>query len=433
LGLRDAFPAQTLAMQAIALIDANNFYCSCERLFEAKLHGQPLVVLSNNDGNIIARSEEAKRLGLKMGEPLFEAWKTMERHQVEWFSSNYELYGDLSARVMETLRDFTPQIEPYSIDEAFLALVPEPHTTLTEMARSIRQRVKRHVGIPVAVGVAETKTLAKVAAFHAKRSCKADGIVDLYRSPFQQRALELMPVGEVWGVGPRYAEMLRAHDIYTAWDLRNTPEDWIRQQMTVVGVRTVQELRGIPCHPLELVPAARKSITVSRSFGSTVESLPELQAAIAFYVSRASEKLRQEKLVASALTVFIETDRFREGPQYAKSLTLEIAPLSNLTPELRELAFKGLAVIYQPEFAYRRAGVLLADLLPEAEVSRRLWEDARNEQMRKAMQAMDEINQKLGRDTVKVGYYARTGAWQTRFRKRSPRYTTNWNELMKVR
>jgi DNA polymerase V len=198
-------------------------------------------------------------------------------------------------------------------------------------------------------------------------------------------------------------------------------------------VRTVQELRGIPCHPLELSPAARKSITVSRSFGNTVESLPELQAAVAFYVSRAGEKLRREKLVASALTVFIETDRFRSEPQYAKSLTLEIAPLSNLTPELRELAFKGLAAIYQPEYAYRRAGVLLADLVPESEVPRRLWEDARNEQMRKAMQAMDEINQKLGRDTVKVGYYARTGAWQTRFRKRSPRYTTNWNELMKVR
>lgn len=436
MGLRNEFSPQTLKagmQQAIALVDANNFYCSCERVFDARLHGRPLVVLSNNDGNIIARSEEAKRLGLKMGEPFFQAWKTMERHQVEWFSSNYELYGDLSSRVMDTLADFSPQVENYSIDEAFLTLTPEKNKTLADLGRLIRQRVKRHVGIPVSVGIAETKTLAKIAAFHAKRSTKAQGVLDLTFSPFQQAAMERTPVDEVWGIGPRYGEMLRAHDIFTAWDLRNTPDDWIRQQMTVVGLRTVHELRGIVCHPLELTSSTRKTITVSRSFGSPVESLEELRDAVAFYVSRAGEKLRSEKVVAGVITTFIETDRFRPVPQHSKSITLEIAPLSNTTTELRELAFKGLAAIYKPDFEYRKAGILLAELMPEDAVPRRLWDEEHNEQMRKAMAAIDEVNKKLGRDTVRIGLFSRVGAWNTRFRKRSPRYTTKWNELMIVK
>ncbi len=420
-------------MSAIALIDCDSFYCSCERVFDASLYKQPLVVLSNNDGNIIARSAEAKQFGIKMGEPFFKVQPAIEQNQVEWFSSNYELYGDLSGRVLETLKDFSPEVENYSIDEAFLSLIPERNKTFTDIGRSIQQQVKRRVGIPVSVGIAETKTLAKVAAFHAKRSEKANGVVDLTGSPYQQKAMELTPVAEVWGVGYRYAEMLHAHDIFSAWELRNAPDDWIRQQMTVVGLRTVHELRGIVCHPLELTAATRKSIMVSRSFGTTVDQLPELINALAFYLARAGEKLRKEKLSAGSLTVFIETDRFRPVLQYRNSITLDVAPLSNITMELWELASKGLHSIYRPGYQYRKAGVTLTGLLPDDAMTRRLWEDERNEQQRKALIAMDAINEKLGRDTVRVGLFARTGNWQTRIRKRSPRYTTKWDELMRVR
>ncbi len=420
-------------MSAIALIDCNNFYCSCERLFDASLHNKPLVVLSNNDGNIISRSNEAKALGVKMGEPYFKAKKTLTQHQVEWFSSNYELYGDMSWRVMETLKDFSPDIENYSIDEAFISLAPERNKTLTDIGRIIQQQVKRRVGIPVSVGIGETKTLAKIAAFHAKRSAKSQGVVDLTGSPFQQRAMELTPVDEVWGIGHRYAEMLHAHDIFSAWELCNAPDDWIRQQLTVVGLRTVHELRGIVCHQLELTAATRKSILVSRSFGSPVERFDELLNAVAFYVARASEKLRKEKLATGGLTVFIETDRFRPVPQYRNSIALEVAPLSNLTMELWELARKGVQEIFRPGYQYRKAGVMLTRLMPEDGMTRRLWEDSRNEQLRKVMTAIDVVNTRFGRDTLCVGLFSRTGNWRTNSRKHSQRYTTNWDELMKVR
>lgn len=335
---------------------------------------------------------------------------------------------------MATLADFTPDIEYYSIDEAFLALTPTRQQTLTELGRAIQQRVKRTVGIPVSVGIAETKTLAKIATYHAKRSpAKTQGVLDLTASPYQELALEKTPVAEVWGVGSRYAEMLGRHRIQTALDLRNAPDDFIRQQMSVVGLRTVHELRGIRCLPLELVSATRKSITVSRSFGSAVATIEDLRAALALYVSRAAEKLRKEELVAGTLTTFIETNRFQPPPQYNGALTLDIAPFSNLTPELQALTWQALAAIYQPGYQYKRAGVLLTNLVPAQTVTRRLWEDERNEQLRQVMSAMDAINTKFGRDTVRWGAFARQGLWPTKFGQRSPRYTTRWDELMTVR
>jgi len=416
----------------IALVDCNSFYCSCERVFDPTLVGRPVVVLSNNDGNIIARTSEAKALGIAMGAPAFQIRDLIKRHGVIVRSSNYELYGDMSARVMGCLSDFTDELETYSIDEAFLRVYVGAKGSFADLGREIRGRVLKHTGIPVSVGMAETKTLAKVANYHAKRSEKAAGVLSLVRSTYKDLALARLPVDEVWGVGPRYTEMLRRRGIETALDLRDAPDDWVRERMTVVGLRTVTELRGIPCIPLEITPPNKKLITVSRSFGAATASLDELRAAIAFYTARAAEKLRRQKLAAGAVTVFIETDRFKPGPQYSNSVTLNVAPKSDNTWELRELAFSGLARIYRPEYDYRRAGVTLGGLELADLVAKRLWEDEWYERQRRLMAAVDRLNGKYGRDTVRCGLFHTEGPWRTRFAKRSPRYTTRWSEICEV-
>jgi len=416
----------------IALVDCNSFYCSCERVFDPTLVGRPVVVLSNNDGNIIARTSEAKALGIAMGAPAFKIRDLIKWHGVIVRSSNYELYGDMSARVMDCLSDFTDELETYSIDEAFLRVYVGAKDSFADLGREIRGRVLKHTGIPVSVGMAETKTLAKVANYHAKRSEKAAGVLSLVRSAYRDLALARLPVDEVWGVGPRYTEMLRRHGIETALDLRDAPDDWVRDRMTVVGLRTVTELRGTPCIPLEITPPNKKLITVSRSFGAATASLDELRAAIAFYTARAAEKLRRQKLAAGAVTVFIETDRFKPGPQYSNSVTLNVAPKSDNTWELRELAFSGLARIYKPEYDYRRAGVTLGGLELADLVAKRLWEDDWYERQRRLMAAVDRLNGKYGRDTVRCGLFHTEGLWRTRFAKRSPRYTTRWSEICEV-
>src|SRR5262245_27407613 len=279
-------------------------------------------VLSNNDGCVIARTNESKALGIEMGAPAFKLRDLIKQHDVIVRSSNYELYGDMSARVMDCLSDFTDELETYSIDEAFLRLDVGAEESFTALGREIRCRVLKHTGIPVSVGLAKTKTLTKVANYHAKRSEKAAGVLSLERQAHTDLALERLPVDEVWGIGPRYTEMLRRHGIETAIALRDAPDDWVRDRMTVVGLRTVTELRGTPCIPLEISPPNKKLITVSRSFGAAASSLDELRAAIAFYTARAAEKLRRQRLAAGTITVFIETDRFKPVAQYSPSVTL---------------------------------------------------------------------------------------------------------------
>jgi DNA polymerase V len=416
----------------IALVDCNSFYCSCERVFDPTLVGRPVVVLSNNDGNIIARTNESKALGIEMGVPAFKIRDLIKQHDVIVRSSNYELYGDMSARVMDTLSDFTDELETYSIDEAFLRLDVGAKESFTALGREIRGRVLKHTGIPVSVGLARTKTLAKVANYHAKRSEKAAGVLSLERQAHTDLALERLPVDEVWGIGPRYTEMLRRNGIETALDLRDAPDDWVRERMTVVGLRTVTELRGTPCIPLEITPPNKKLITVSRSFGAATSSLDELRAAIAFYVARAAEKLRRQRLAAGTITVFIETDRFRPVAQYAPSVTLNVAPKSDNTWELRELAFNGLARIYKARYGYRRAGITLGGLELADLVAKRLWADEWYERQQRLMAAVDRLNGKYGRDTVRCGIFPTEGVWRTRFAKRSPRYTTRWPEICDV-
>ncbi len=415
---------------AIALVDCNNFYVSCERAFDPSLVGKPVIVLSNNDGCAVARSNEAKVLGIKMGQPFFEVRHLVEKYGVAVRSSNYELYGDLSARVVDVLSDFTDRIEAYSIDEAFMWLDANHGRSFDSIGREMRRRVLKLTGIPVSVGIAATKTLAKVANYHAKHSTKAQGVLDLVKSPHTDAALKRLPIDEVWGVGRQYAAKLQKRGIETALAFRDAPEEWIREQMTVVGARTQKELRGVPCIPLEVTSPAKKNLTVSRTFGSTVESLTELRAALAYFVNRAAEKLRRQALLAGSITVWIQTDRFqKDDPQYSNAVTLSVAPKSDSTLELRELAFAGLAKIFRSGFKYRKAGVTLNGLELAELVAKRLWEDACYERHRRLMLAVDRLNGRFGRDTVACGLFPSDDTWRARFAMRSQRATTRWAEI----
>jgi DNA polymerase V len=420
---------------AIALVDANCFYVSCERAFNAQLHKRPVVVLSNNDGCIIARSPEARQIpDLKMGTPIFRVEHVVDAHGVAVFSSNYSLYGDMSVRVVEALQEFTPEVEVYSIDEAFMGLEARPQQSFRDYGLEIKTKVYQWTGVPCSLGISKTKTLAKVAQRFAKKSPESSqGVLDLTDLSDQTQVLEETLVEDVWGVGPAYSKLLREAGITTARKLRDADRRWIRQRMTVVGARIVEELRGVRCLPLEQCPQARKSVTCSRSFGNAVESLDELREAVSCYTFRAAERLRRSRLAAGVLTVFIGTNRFSSDPQYSNARTYELAQATDTTEELLEWALKGVAEIFRPGYRYKRAGVMFNHLVPVDQLSKRLYGDARFERSRRLMRAMDQINARYGRDTIRFGVAQLESRWQTKFLKRSPRYTTCLREVMTVR
>jgi len=414
-------------MPLFALVDCNNFYVSCERVFNPKLASKPVIVLGNNDGIVVARSNEAKALGIPMGVPAFKFQPLIRKHDVQVFSSNYALYGDMSQRVMETLQQFSPEVEVYSIDEAFLNLSGFTHTNLTDYSRTIRSTVRQWTGLPVSVGIAETKTLAKIANHVAK---KADGVCDLSAWQDRDSLLAGVPVEEVWGIGPNHARRLKQHRITTALALRNADNQWIRKQMGVVGLRTVQELRGISCLPLEQCPPPKQGITCSRAFGRPVTTLAEMREAVAFYTARAAEKLRGEHLAASALTVLLTTNPFKDEPQYGNALTLRLPVATDATPELLRVALQGIEAIYRDEYRYKKAGVMLLGLVPVGKVQANLFDHADRERSKRLMRAVDSVNARDGADTVRFAASGLTQHWRTRFMKRSQAYTTRWDELI---
>jgi DNA polymerase V len=423
-----------MAAPVFALADCNNFYASCERVFQPRLEGRPVVVLSNNDGCVIARSNEAKALGFAMGDPYHLHRETLTSHGVVVFSSNYALYGDMSRRVMDTLSTFTPEIELYSIDEAFLNLAGFERRGLTEYARLIRATVKRDTGIPVSIGIGPTKTLAKVANYLAKDRPESGGVFDLTEVDVDD-ALAGIEVGEVWGVGRRWAKWLEDQGIATALHLKRADPKAIRRRMTVVGERLVHELNGRSCLPLELVVPPRQGITVSRSFGQTLTALRPITDALVSFVGRAGEKLRRQGLMAGQVLVFVTTNRFSaRQPFYANSATLRLPYPTDFTPDLVEAATQLLARLYRPGFHYQKCGVMLLDLSPVTQVQADL-SDARD-RAREAwlMRALDSLNTDYGARTVRVGNIGGTRpAWAMRQAFRSPRYTTNWRELPVVR
>lgn len=417
-----------------ALVDCNNYYVSCERVFDPKLTGKPVIVLSNNDGCAIARSNEAKALGIKIGMPAFEIPDLIKTHGIQVYSSNYALYGDMSQRVMEILSEFTPDIEIYSIDEAFLDLSCFSHYDLTDYGRSIKHTVKKWTGIPVSVGIAETKTLAKIANRIAKKSKKAGGVLDLTSSPYQKHALEMTDVEDVWGIGQNYAKFLKENGIHNALHLRNADDSFIKEQMGIVGTRILQELRCVSCYSLEQCPSPKKGITVSRSFYKAIENLDELKEAVAGFASRGAEKLREEHSVAGVLMVFIMTSRFKKEKYYFNLKTIRLPVATSDTPEIIHYAHEGIEEIFRNDYQYKKAGVIFKDLVPERDIQTNLFDYKDRNRSKKLMQVLDSINIKMGSSTLK---YAAVGLthnqrWKTVFKKRSPSYTTNWDQLPKV-
>lgn len=417
-------------MTLYALIDCNNFYVSCERVFNPKLNNKPVVVLSNNDGCIIARSNEAKALGIPMGAPLFEYQPLLRRHNVTVYSSNYALYGDMSARVMATLNQLCPDMEVYSIDEAFLVLKLPASTNLLEYATTIRNQVMRWTGIPISVGIAPTKTLAKVANRIAKKNPACNGVFLLPKDP--DAILKKIAVADIWGVGRQYAKLLQRFGMHTAYDLKNADDRWIKKRMTICGLRTVHELRGIVCYSLDQNPESKQSIACARSFGKPTAELADLKEAVATYTARAAQKLRAQKSVASALYVFITTKHYSKY-RYAKGICMPLAVPTAYTPTLIEYAHRGLAAIYKSEYYYKKAGVILLDFVDEQHTQADLFLPAPSSTQTNCMRMLDHINKKWGRKTVHFAAEGIKKPWLMRQSQKSAPFTTDWENLLKVK
>jgi DNA polymerase V len=415
-----------------ALVDCNNFYVSCERVFQPELRGRPVVVLSNNDGCVIARSNEAKALGIEMGAPWHLCREKFDKDGVIVRSSNYTLYGDMSARVMKVLRNFTPRLEVYSIDEAFLSLSGFENR-LEEHARELRRTVMQWTGIPVSVGIAPTKILAKVANRFAKKDTEADGVMMLADPAAQDAALRRIELTDLWGVAERIAQRLQEINIRSPLDLKSADPRFIRERFSVVMERMVYELGGISCLPLEEVVPDRKNIMSSRSFGRPVETRAEMEEAVSTYAARSAEKMRRQGLAASSLMVFVETNGFRpQDAQYHASQTVTLAVASADTAKIIRAALSGLAIIWRKGFRYKKAGVMLLDLLPAASVHGGLFDPPDDARSVARMRAMDRINAEYGRDTLTFAAIGRRRAWSLRRDFLSPCYTTKWNDLLTV-
>ncbi|PLX89199.1 MAG: DNA polymerase V subunit UmuC [Desulfuromonas sp.] len=408
--------------QTFALVDCNNFYASCERLFRPDLTTTPIVVLSNNDGCIVARSQEAKQLGIKMGTPLFKVKDLLAHHKVKVFSSNYTLYGDISQRVMQTLETLAPHIEIYSIDEAFLDL--HGMQDAAAHGQTIRATVLKNVGVPVCVGIAPTKTLAKLANYAAKKYKATNGVVDLRNPQRQLKLMALTPVDEVWGIGRRLAKKLGYHGIHTALDLAQMNTRSARSRYSVVLERTIRELNGESCQPLEQVRAARQQIICSRSFGTKMTDKEEVRQAVCEFVSRAAEKLRRDRRLAGRAHVFIRT-----SPYYSNMATGTVLHPSDDTRDLLPLATELFDQIWKDGFRYAKAGVMLSDTCSPQALQQNLFSTPRNDAL---MATLDKVNNS-GKGKIWFGSQRPRKDWFMTQENLSPAYTTRWKDLPVVR
>lgn len=431
-------PAVSTLSPQFALVDVNNFYVSCERVFRPKLEGIPMVVLSNNDGCAVARSNEVKALGVKMGTPWFKMKDLAREQGILAFSSNYTLYGDMSNRVVQILRDFAPDTEVYSIDESFLRIetVAHLHGGAVLMGQQMRERIKQWTGLPVCVGVGPTKTLAKFANHLAKKNPEFEGVCDLHVIPRPERVrwMSRIEVGEVWGVGGRIARRLEVMGIHTVLDLRNASPKEMRRHFGVVMERTCNELRGISCLALDDIAQSKQQIMSSRSFGRPVETIEELRESLASYLSRAAEKLRKQQSVSAAVYVFVQTNRFNKDEQYNAGLTVPLPEPTDDTLTLTAAALAGLEMIYRSGYRYKKAGVMLTLLSDKHARQASIFDNlVVTQRSTKLMTALDTINRDYGHGTVRSGVSGFTQHWAMRNENRSPRYTTRWDELPVVR
>ena len=396
----------------LALVDCNSFYVSCERLFNPRIRKKPVVVLSNNDGCIISRSNEAKALGIKMGEPYFKAKDIIIKNKVEVFSSNYSLYGDLSRRVMRTLKRFNEEIEVYSIDEAFIDLSNFPDDEVEKIGKEIRDTVLQWTGIPTSIGIAKTKTLSKLANHIAKK--KQSGVTSLIGIENLDPILEKVEINDIWGVGRQLTKFYQKNGIYNAKQLKNKSNTWIKKSSNVLGSRTAMELRGIPCINLETTQTKRKSCVVSRSFGKRIEKFQELKEAVASYCLNASEKIRSESLVAKAITVFVRTSPFqRNYGYYSNAKTIDFPIATNNSIETVKTAVSILEKIFKNGYQYQKAGVMLTGLRND-DGRKNLFSSEKDEKINSLMKSIDNTNYRYGRSTLSLASAGVQKKWNMR-------------------
>lgn len=417
----------------IGLVDCNNFYASCERVFRPDLNGKPVIVLSNNDGCVIARSNEAKALGIKMGVPVFQIEELIRKQGISVFSTNFTLYGDLSSRVMFCLSEFVRNIEVYSIDESFLDFSSMlKYYDLPEYARNIVYTVRKNTGIPASMGIAPTKTLAKVANKFAKKYRGYKGVCIIDTESKRKRALQLTGIGDVWGIGRRMSAKIKLKGVETAFDFTRLPREWVRKNMTVIGERTWRELRGEPCIGLEQEPAPKKQICKSSSFGDMVYDYIPISEAVATFAANCAQKLRAQNGCAASLMVFIHTNNFRSDlPQYYKNCVITLPVPSNSTPEIVHYAIEALKKIYIEGYAYKKSGVIITEIVPASAIQLNLFNDTDYDKQKRLMRVIDKLNATYNRNKVYIASQG-TEKWKLHQEHLSRHYTTNWDDIITV-
>jgi DNA polymerase V len=417
-----------------ALVDCNNFYCSCERVFNPRLEGRPMIVLSNNDGCAISRSEEAKVLGIAMASPAFMMRVMLEKHNVAIFSSNYTLYGDMSDRIMGTLESFVPKIEKYSIDEAFLDLNGMIHTELFQLGITIRGAIKKNLGMPVSIGIAATKTLAKMANRHAKKHYKNASVFWAANQSLMNEMLAATSVNDIWGIGGQHALFLTQHGFRTAADFVDAPKEWVRKNLSVVGLRLLYELRGISSIAWEEMKPVRKNICTSRSFGTRIAEKGGIAEAMANYAAACAAKLRSEKTCCRRLSVFIQTNPHKtEEPQYLRSIDIELERASNHSGEIIRAALRGLDLIFKPDYLYMKCGVTVNDLVPESAVQASCFDRADRTKNGRVMDTIDKINRSIGKEVVRSAVQGFERGYRLKAEYLSPCYTTRMSDILKIK
>lgn len=418
----------------LALVDCNNFYCSCERVFNPRLEGRPVVVLSNNDGCVVARSEEAKKLGIAMGSAAYLMTDLLRKEKVAVFSSNYTLYGDMSDRVMKTIAAFADRMEVYSIDEAFLDWPDRDTKRLIDRAKALRARVWKDTGIPVTIGLAPTKTLAKLANDQAKLFRDRQPVFCLSDRAETDRVLSRLSVSDIWGMGKQHSLFLASRGIRTAGELVRVSDNWMREQLNVVGLRLLKELQGINCLPLEEGSTRRRNIAITRALSQATRDRGLVVQALANHAASLAMKLRQEGSCCSRLEVFVMTNQYRtQDEQYTRRIELKLDVPTASTPELIAYVMKALDIIYQPGYQYMKTGLVASGLVPAASIQTSSFDEKDRARDAMLMTTLDALNRQLGKGAVRFATQGFGEKWQMKFDFRSKRYTTRWEELLEVK
>jgi len=425
---------KSVFLNVFGLVDCNNFYASCERIFQPSLEGKPIAILSNNDGCVIARSNEAKALGLPMGAPAHQYNSFFNQHNVKVFSSNYPLYGDMSRRVMDVLKQFTPLVEVYSIDEAFLQFEGFEHYDLEEYARQIRKRVRKWTGMPVSIGLGPSKALAKVANRVAKKFADRTGGIYVIDSEEKRiKALKWLAIGDVWGIGHRHNKRLVLRQVRTAFDFTQLSDAWVRKEMSVVGLRLKHDLLGKSSIPLEMIAAPKKAIATTRSFESLIDDYQELRERVSTFASLCAEKLRQQNSRCHAVYVFVRSNPFMTDlPQYRNSTMISLPFATNSSLTLSKTALRGLDLIYKSGISYKKAGVMVTGIVPEDAYQMTLF-TYENPKHQALMQRIDYLHKRFGPNKIKIANQDLNRTYKMKQAHLSPRYTTDVRDVIRVR